>query len=69
MDDVKVPFWIPEFSSSKIIQHHFHVKNDIVESGIRYDMIIDRDLMVKLVLSYNFKHQVLQLDCVIFPMK
>ena len=32
--DVKVPFCMPEFSGSKIINHRFHVDNDEGESGI-----------------------------------
>ena len=56
--DVKVPFCMPELSSSKIIQHRFHVKNDKGKSGIGYDLIIGRDLMVQLGLSANFKRQV-----------
>ena len=58
--DVKVPFCIPEFSSSKIINHRFHVNNNKGESGICYDMIIGRDLMVQLGLAAGFKRQFLQ---------
>ena len=50
------------FSSSNIINHCFHVNNDKVESGIFYDMITDRDLMVQLGLTVNFKRQFHQLD-------
>ena len=53
--DVKVPFCMPEFSSSKITNHHFHVDNNKGESCIGYDMIIGRDLMVQLVLTADFK--------------
>ena len=60
--DVKVAFCIPEFSIRKIINHRFHVNNDKVESGIRYDMIIGRDLMVHLGPTTDFKRQVLQWD-------
>ena len=60
--DVKVPFCMPDFSSSKIINHHFHVDNDKWDSVIGYDMIIVRDLMVQLGPKDNFKHQVLQWD-------
>ena len=38
----KVLFFIPEFSISKIILHHFHVANDEVELVTGYDMIIGR---------------------------
>ena len=55
--DVKVPFCMLEFSSSKIISHHFHVDNDEGKLGIVYDMIIDHSLMVKLGLSEKFKRQ------------
>ena len=53
---------MPEFSGSKIINHHFHVDNNEGESGIGYDIIIVRDMMVQLGLTANFKHQVLQWD-------
>ena len=53
---------MPDFSSIKIINHRFHVDNNKGESGIGYDMIIGRDLMVKLGLTDSFKHQVLQWD-------
>ena len=53
--DVKVPFFIPEFSISKIINHRFHVDNDKVELGIGYDMIIGRDLIVQLDPTAEFK--------------
>ena len=43
--DAKVPFFMPEFSSSKIISHRFHVDNNEGESFISYDMIIGCDLM------------------------
>ena len=60
--DVKVPFCMPEFSSSKKINHRFHVDNNKGESGIGSDMIIGRDLMVQLGLKDDFKCQVLQWD-------
>ena len=49
-----------EFSISNIINHRFCVDNDKGDSGIGYDMIIGRKLMVQLGLTANFKHQVLQ---------
>ena len=67
--DVKVPFFIPDFSSSKITYHRFHVDNNKVNSRIGYDMIIGRDLMVNLGLTTNFKHQVLQWDGATVHMK
>ena len=67
--DVKVPFSMTELSRSKIIEHQFHVENDKGESGIGYDMIICRDLMVKLGLLADFKRKVLQWDGVTVPMK
>ena len=53
---------MPGFSSSKIINHRFHVANDKGKSGIGYDMIIGRDLMVQLGLTDDFKRQALQWD-------
>ena len=58
--DVKVPFCMPEFSRSKIINHLFHIDNDKGKSGISCYMIIGRDLMVQLGLTADFNHQVLQ---------
>ena len=60
---------MPEFSSIKTIHHHFHVKNNKGESGIGYDMIIGRELMVQLDLTADFKHQVLQWDGATVHMK
>ena len=60
--DVKVPFCMSELSSSKIINHHFHVNNNKGESGIGYDMIICHELMVHIGLTDDFKRQILQWD-------
>ena len=51
MHDVKVHFLVLEFSVSKIINHGFRVDNDEGESGVGYDMIIDRDQMVQIGLE------------------
>ena len=48
-----------EFSSSKIILHNFHVDKK-GDSDIGYDIIIVNDLIAKLDLFANFKHQLLQ---------
>ena len=58
--DVKLPFYMLEFSSSKISNHWFYTKNDNGYSGIGYDMIMGCDMMVKLGLKFYFKRQVLQ---------
>ena len=58
--EFKMLFCVPEFYIRKIINHQFHVNNEKGESGIGYDMIIGRDLMVQLGLTADFKHQVLQ---------
>ena len=60
---------MPEFSSRKIISYHFQVDKNKGESDIVYDMIIGRDLMVKLCLTADFKHEVPQLDGVTVPIK
>ena len=62
MHDVKVTFCMPEFSIIKIVIHRFHDKNNKGELGIGYEMITGRDLMVKLGLKADFKHQALQWD-------
>ena len=67
--DVNIPFFIPEYSSSKVIQHRFRVDIGIGESGIGYETIIGRDLIVKLGLSADFKCQFLQWDSVNVPKK
>ena len=66
---VKMPFFMPEFSSSKIRYQRFHLYNNKGESGIGCDMIIGCDLMVQLGLLVNFKCQVLQWDGVTVPTK
>ena len=55
---------MPEFSSSKIIEHRFHVDNFKGN-----DMIIGRDLMVKIGLTVNLKRQFPQWDGVTLSMK
>ena len=67
--DVKVPFFMPEFSRSKISNHCSHVNNDKGGSGMGYDMIIGRGLMVKLGLTGGFNNQVLQWDGATVHMK
>ena len=58
--DIKLEFCMSDFSFSKIIVHRFHVDNYEDKSIIIYDMIIFQNLMVQIVLSADFKHQVLQ---------
>ena len=60
--DVKVYFCTPDFCSSKIINHRFHVDDGKGDSGIGYAIIIGRDLMVQLGLTSDFKCQVLLWD-------
>ena len=54
MHDLKVPFFIPAYSSSKRIVHCFHADIKSGESGVSYDMIIVRDMMVKIGLLDEF---------------
>ena len=44
--DVKVPFFILDYSIREIIWYHFRVVNNEGESGIVYNMIIGCDMMV-----------------------
>ena len=60
---------MPKFSSSKIINHCFHVDKDEGESVIGYYLTICRDLMVHLGLTADFKRQVLQWDGATVHMK
>ena len=62
MYDVKVTFCIHKFYIRRIINHLFHVDNYKGKLGIRYKMIIERDLMVQLDLTAYFKRQFLQWD-------
>jgi hypothetical protein len=57
--DVKIDFTMPEFSASKIITQQFHVDNEEEDMNIGYDMIIRRELMVKLGLITDYKRKVL----------
>ena len=68
-NDVKVHFCMTQFSGSNIIEYPFHFDNGKGELGIGYDMIICRDVIVKLGLTADFKRQVLQWDGAIVPMK
>ena len=67
--DVKVIFFIQEFSSSKIIEQRFNVDNNKVKSGIGYDIIIGSDLMVQLFLLNDFERQVIQWHFITVSMK
>ena len=67
--DAKIPFCIPESSSRKIINNRFHVNNDKSESGIGDEIIIGRNLMVKLGLTDDFNRQFLQWDGATLHMK
>ena len=68
-NSVKLPFCMPEFSSSKTMNHCFNVDIDKGESGIGYDMIIGRGMMVQLGLTSDFKRQVFQWDGATVHMK
>ena len=68
-NNVKVPFCMPDFSRSNIINHCFHVDNDKGKSGKGYDMIKGRDMMVQFGLKAEFKRQVLQWDDATVQMK
>ena len=59
--DIKAIFYA-RVSRSKIINHCFHINNHKGESGIGYDMIICKGLMVQLGLTDDFKHKLLQWD-------
>ena len=60
---------MPDFPSSKIILHRFHIDKNEGKSGIGYDMIIYRDLMVKLGLSSDLNCKLLQWDGATTPME
>ena len=53
---------MPYFYSSNIIPHIFCVNENQCDIVIVYEIIIGRDLMVKLSLIANFKRKVLEWD-------
>ena len=59
---------MPELSSSKIIEQLLHANNNKFKSGIGYDMITGRDLMVQLGPIFDFKRQSLQWYVATVPM-
>ena len=67
--DVKVSFACRNFLSESLLINRFYVDNNNGESGIGYDMIIGRDLMVQIFLMAYFKRQVLQWDVTTVHMK
>ena len=67
--DSKLPFCMPEFSIRNIIPHRFNADSNEGESGIGYDIIIGRDLMVQLGLLADSNNQVLQWNGVTLPRK
>ena len=67
--DVKVRFFMPEFSSSNIILHHFQIHNNDGKSVIGYCIIIGHKLMAQIRLLDEFKLPVLQWDGVTVTMK
>ena len=52
-----------------MILHRFNADKNEIESGIGYDMIIGRALMLHQGLTANIKHKVLQCDGAAVPMK
>ena len=64
-----MPFFILEFSISKITSHQFQVNNNEGEQGTVYYMIIVANLMVELILIADFKLHVLEWDGNVIPIK
>ena len=61
--------FMPELYSIKIISHQFHSDNNECEVVIFHDMIRDRDLMIQLGLTTNFKQQFLSWGYYVVPTK
>ena len=66
---VKINFTMPEFSGSKVIKHKFQVDNEDINANIGYDMIIGRDLQVKLGCITDFKRNILTQEDISVPMR
>ena len=48
---LKVDFCLPELSTTKIVSWEYHVDN---KNSSRYDMILDRDLLIALGMDLKF---------------
>ena len=66
--DVKIDFTMPEFSSSRIIRHRFHVDQSKDRQNLGYDVILGRDIMIKLGLATDFARRKLVWDQMSIPM-
>ena len=66
---VNVPFFMPEFYSSKIITHDFHVYNAWGGEGFGCDVIVGHYLLVQLGLKSDFGRQILERENTVVPMK
>ena len=67
--DVKLPFCIPDISISKIITHTFYVNNKEGDTGIGCDILIGQYLVVQLGKISDSKHNVIEWDSAVWPMK
>ena len=67
MYDIKIHFTMPEFSSSKVIRHQFHVDQSTNEENLGYDVILGRDIMTKLGLVTDFGKRKLIWDQMSIP--
>ena len=68
-DDVKATFSMTDSSSRNFTMHLFHIDKAWGDEGIFYDVIIDCDTMVQLVMKSEFWIQVLEWDNTVVPMK
>ena len=59
METTQLQFCLPELHDSRIIKWKVHVHKG---QGLRYDMIIGRDLMTKLGMIIDFNDQTLEWD-------
>ena len=67
--EVKLKFALEEFDRNTTLKHTFDIDESNDEKGIGYDMIIGRDLLVKLGIDIRFTDQTIKWEDMLVPMK
>lgn len=65
----ELPFFIVDFSTQKRVTWTFHVDNQTPAGSAGYDMIIGRDLLIKLGIDIKFSSGTLQWEDTEVPMR
>ena len=67
--EVKLKFALEEFNRNTLLKHTFDIDESNDKKGIGYDMIIGRDLLVKLGIDIRFTDQTIKWEDMLVPMK